>query len=68
MAIVRELNESNFFLGSGLALDFHLVGSFDGIEQHGSFRRLRIAMFCMTQWPPMTPGKYLTGGKKLISS
>ena len=25
--------------------------------------RLRISMFGITQWPPMTPGKYLTGGR-----
>ena len=30
--------------------------------------RLRISMFGITQWPPMTPGKYLTGGRYLISS
>ena len=30
--------------------------------------RLRILMLGITQWPPMTPGKYLTGGKNLIPS
>src|SRR6266480_385648 len=30
--------------------------------------RLRISMFGMTQWPPMIPGKYFTGGKNVISS
>ena len=29
--------------------------------------RLRISMLGMTQCPPITPGKYFTGGKNLIS-
>ena len=28
----------------------------------------KISMFGMTQWPPMTPGKYFTEGKNFISS
>src|SRR5436190_6627374 len=30
--------------------------------------RLRISMLGMTQCPPITPGKYFTGGKNFISS
>src|SRR6266480_6465310 len=29
--------------------------------------RLRISMLGMTQWPPMIPGKYFTGGRNVIS-
>ena len=62
------LNQRGFLLRQGLALNFHFIGALNRSQKIRLPRRRRISMFCITQWPPITPGKYLTFGKKSISS